>query len=62
MVVRYIEFEEIVKAVESLCIAAAYELPIDVLAALEKAAQRESNPAVVRQAHHPSEVEGLQKY
>jgi fumarate hydratase subunit alpha len=46
--VRYIEYEEIVKAVESLCIAAAYELPPDVMAALEKAAQRETNPATAK--------------
>jgi fumarate hydratase subunit alpha len=48
MVVRYIEFEEIAKAVESLCVAAAYELPIDVLAALREAAQRETNPAAAK--------------
>jgi fumarate hydratase subunit alpha len=42
--VRYIEFEKIVETVESLCIAANYELPDDVLAALKKAAQNESNP------------------
>ncbi len=48
MVVRYIEFEEIAKAVESLCIAAAYELPIDVLAALREAAQRETNPVAAK--------------
>jgi len=42
--VRQIEFEKIVKAVESLCISAAYELPGDILAALEKAAKAESNP------------------
>ena len=41
---RYIDFEKIVKTVESLCIEAAYELPQDVLAALERAAQEESNP------------------
>jgi len=46
--VRYIEFEKIVEAVELLCIAAAYELPADVLAALEKAAQKESNPTAVK--------------
>jgi fumarate hydratase subunit alpha len=46
--VRYIGFEEIAEAVKSLCIVAAYELPIDVLAALEKAAQRETNPAAVK--------------
>ena len=42
---RYIKFEKIVDAVESLCIAAAHELPDDVLAALRQAAQKETNPA-----------------
>jgi len=46
--VRYIEFEKVVKAVESLCIAAAYELPEDVLAALEAARQAESNPSAAK--------------
>jgi len=46
--VRYIEFKKIVDTVESLCIASAYELPSDVLAALEEAAQKESNPAAVK--------------
>jgi fumarate hydratase subunit alpha len=46
--VRYIEFGKIVEAVELLCIAAAYELPADVLAALEGSAQKESNPAAVK--------------
>ncbi len=46
--VRYIKFEKVVETVESLCIAAAYELPDDVLAALKKAAQKESNPAAVK--------------
>jgi fumarate hydratase subunit alpha len=46
--VRYIEFEKIVNTVESLCIACGYELPSDVLAALEQAAQKESNPAAVK--------------
>ncbi|HUV40386.1 MAG TPA: fumarate hydratase [Sedimentisphaerales bacterium] len=41
---RYIEFEKISQAVESLCIEAAYNLPDDVLAALQQAAKRESNP------------------
>ncbi len=41
---RYIKFEKIVKTVESLCITANYELPEDVLAALEKASQKESGP------------------
>jgi len=42
--VRHIEFEKIAETVEALCITAAYEFPSDVLAALEKAAQKESNP------------------
>lgn len=42
---RYIEFEKVVRKVESLCIRACHELPEDVLAALEEAAQKESNPA-----------------
>jgi fumarate hydratase subunit alpha len=46
--VRYIEFEKIVNTVESLCIAAGYELPSDVLAALEEASQKESNPAAAK--------------
>jgi fumarate hydratase subunit alpha len=46
--VRYIEFEKIVDTIESLCIAAGYELPSDVLAALEDAAQKETNPAAVK--------------
>ena len=45
---RYIEFEKISEIVESLCTAAAYELPLDVLTAIEKAAQKESNPAAVK--------------
>jgi fumarate hydratase subunit alpha len=43
--VRYIKFEKIVDTVESLCIAAAHELPDDVLAVLRQAAQKETNPA-----------------
>ncbi len=42
---RYIEFEEIVEVVESLCMRAAYELADDVLAALKGAFERETNPA-----------------
>ena len=38
-----IKFEKIVDTVESLCIEAAYELPEDVLAALEKAGREESS-------------------
>ncbi|MFZ0035177.1 MAG: fumarate hydratase [Sedimentisphaerales bacterium] len=45
---RYIEFEKIVNTVESLCIASGYELLSDVLAALEKASQKESNPAAAK--------------
>jgi fumarate hydratase subunit alpha len=46
--VRTIEFEKIAATVESLCISAGYELPEDVLAALERAAQNESNPSAAR--------------
>jgi len=46
--VRYIDFGKIVETVESLCISAAYELPTDVLAALEKAAREESNSGAVK--------------
>jgi len=47
-IVRYIEFEKIAETVESLCISAGYELPCDVLTALEKAAQKESNAAAAK--------------
>ena len=47
-IVRYIEFEKIAETVESLCIAAGYELPNDVLTALEEAVQKESSPGAVR--------------
>ena len=43
--VRQISFETIAKAVESLCISANYDLPDDVLSALEKAKERESDPS-----------------
>jgi len=46
--VRSIEFEQVSKTVESLCIAACYELPADVLEALERAAQTESHPGAAR--------------
>jgi fumarate hydratase subunit alpha len=46
--VRYIESEKITETSRALCIAAAYELPEDVLAALEEAAQKESNPGAVK--------------
>ena len=45
---RYIEFEKIADTVESLCISAGYELGEDVLTALEKAAQKESDPRAVK--------------
>lgn len=45
---RHIKFEDISETVESLCIAAGYELGDDVLAALEQAAQKESKPAAVK--------------
>ncbi len=45
---RYIGFEKIVETVESLCISAGYELPEDVLGALEEAAGKESNPGAVK--------------
>ena len=46
--VRYIEFEKIAGTVESLCISAGYELPEDVLAALEAAAANESNASATK--------------
>jgi len=46
--VRYIKFEKISETVESLCIAAGYELPDDVLVALEQAAQKETTPAAAK--------------
>jgi len=46
--VRSIEFEQISKTVESLCIAACHELPQDVRQALERAVQTESDPGAAR--------------
>lgn len=46
--VRYIEFQQISEAVESLCIQAGYRLPQDVFAALEKAARSECNPRAAK--------------
>jgi len=45
---RTIEFEQVGRAVESLCVAACHELPADVLTALELAARRETNPRAGR--------------
>jgi fumarate hydratase subunit alpha len=46
--VRTIPFEQISKTVEALCVAACYELPQDVLGALERAVETESHPGGVR--------------
>jgi fumarate hydratase subunit alpha len=46
--VRTIEFEQVSKTVESLCIAACYELPQDVRDAIEQAARAESDPGAAR--------------
>jgi fumarate hydratase subunit alpha len=45
---RKISYKEVAETVESLCITSAYELPEDVLAALEAAAKTESNQAAVK--------------
>jgi fumarate hydratase subunit alpha len=41
--VKHVEFKRIVETVETLCVKAAYELPADVLSALQKAAKSETN-------------------
>jgi len=46
--VRKIEFEQIGKTIQSLCVAACHELPADVLESLRRASRRESNPRAVR--------------
>jgi fumarate hydratase subunit alpha len=48
VIVRYVKFEKIAETVESLCISAGYELPEDVLTALEEAARNESSPGAAR--------------
>ncbi len=48
IILRKIGFEKIADTVESLCITAGYELASDVLAALEEASQKESNPAAAK--------------
>ncbi|HNS22021.1 MAG TPA: fumarate hydratase [Sedimentisphaerales bacterium] len=45
---RTIEFEQISRTVQSLCVAACHELPADVLESLERAAGRESHPRAAR--------------
>ena len=42
---RTIAFEDVSDAVQRLCIDCAYELPSDVVGALDAAMQRERNPA-----------------
>ena len=41
---RNIDYKQIVTAVENLCIQSCYELPADVLGAIETAANNESDP------------------
>jgi len=56
---RTIEFEQISRTVASLCIAAAHELPPDVVEALERAAGTESNPraaGILRQLIENAEI------
>ena len=45
---RHIEYKKIVEEVKTLCIRSAYELPPDILNALQKAAQSESNPLAAK--------------
>ncbi|MCL5281354.1 MAG: fumarate hydratase [Planctomycetes bacterium] len=45
---RTIDFEQIARTVERLCVEACHELPPDVVRALEGAAQKESNPRAAR--------------
>lgn len=45
---RYVEFEKVADTVEKLCIAAGYELSSDVLAALQGALQKETNPLAAK--------------
>ncbi len=41
---RYLEYEKVASAVEGLCVSACHELPSDVLAAIEEARDKETNP------------------
>ena len=45
---RTIAFEYVVDAVQQLCISCAYDLPQDVLVALQDAREKESNPGAER--------------
>ena len=49
---RYIDFEQVSDTVESLCIEACYELPQDVLNAIESALKQESNPQAQKILSH----------
>ncbi|MGA2093908.1 MAG: fumarate hydratase [Sedimentisphaerales bacterium] len=40
---RHVAYKKIIETVESLCVKAAYELPADVLSALQRAAKSETN-------------------
>lgn len=56
---RSIPFEDIVNTAADLCIRAAYELPADVVAAVQKAAQHESDPearAILQQLLDNAEI------
>jgi fumarate hydratase subunit alpha len=46
--VRYVAFEKVVETIESLCIAACYKLPDDVLIALKKAIKKETYPTAAK--------------
>jgi fumarate hydratase subunit alpha len=48
VIVRYIKFEKIVETLCRLCISACHELGDDVLTALKKALERETNPTAKR--------------
>ncbi len=45
---RTIDFDQIARTVERLCVEACHELPPDVVQALERAARKESNPRAGR--------------
>ncbi|MHC4124186.1 MAG: fumarate hydratase [Planctomycetota bacterium] len=45
---RTIGFKKVVEAVEKVCMSAAHELPEDVLEAIRKAKQKESNPTAAK--------------
>jgi fumarate hydratase subunit alpha len=58
---RYIEFQKIADTIEELCVSAAYELPQDVLAALEQAAKKESNKRAAKILNQLIENAGIAK-